>query len=464
MNRKPKISLGNIPQQLHDKVLRICRLIAEAGGHAFLVGGCVRDSALGLPVRDLDFEVFGLDDQRLRDALQTEYQLDFVGQSYGIYKLQGLPLDVGLPRRESKTGRGHKSFAVVSDPNLSLAEAAARRDFTINAIYFDPLTLEIQDPHGGLSDLQRGILRHTSPAFREDPLRVLRGMQFAARFDLQVAPETVKESQTIDLEGLAPERIFDEWKKMILRGKLPSRGLEFLLDSGWIRFFPELADLPGCPQDPRWHPEGDVWQHTLHAMDAFAEERLGDAAEDLIVGFAVLCHDFGKPSTTVSKGDKIQAIGHDKVGVSLTRDFLGRMTNQHNLVADVALLVAEHMRPLTLHRANASDGAIRRLAARVGRIDRLVRVARADVMGRPPLPRDPFPAGPWLLAQAWRLQVCDHAPSPLVQGRDLMELGFEPGKQFKKILGRCYEAQLDGEIISREEGQDLVLREFGNPT
>jgi tRNA nucleotidyltransferase (CCA-adding enzyme) len=463
VNRLPKINLENIPRELWDEVLKVCRLVSAAGGRAWLVGGSVRDAAFNLPIRDLDLEVFGLTDESLRSCLEAEYHLDFVGQSYGIYKLQGIPLDVGLPRRESKTGRGHKSFAVVSDPNLSLTEAAARRDFTLNAVYYDPLTEEIQDPFDGLADLDNRILRHTSPAYREDPLRVLRGMQLAARFDLSVAPETVIESRTIDLEGLAPERIFGEWEKLILRGERPSRGLEFLKDSGWIRFFPELDDLQGVVQDPRWHPEGDVWQHTLHAMDAFAEDRVGDPVEDLVVGFAVLCHDLGKPSTTVVTPDKIQTIGHEVAGISLTRDFLGRMTNQHNLVEDVIILVAEHMRPMSLHRDNASDAAIRRLAARVGRIDRLVRVARADVLGRPPLPPDPFPAGPWLLAQAWRLQVCDNPPPPLVQGRDLIELGFQPGERFSDILGRCYEAQLEGEIATREQGQELVLEEFGNP-
>ncbi len=461
VNRQPEIKLENIPPDLWTEVLKVCGLVADAGGRAWLVGGSVRDAFLGLPVRDLDLEVFGLEDAGLRSALETEFSLDYVGQSFGIYKLQGLPLDVGLPRRESKTGRGHKSFVMTADPNLSLPEAAARRDFTINAVYCNPLTLEIRDPHGGLPDLHNRILRHTSPAFREDPLRVLRGMQFAARFDLTVAAETIAESRTIDLEGLAPERIFWEWEKMILRGIKPSRGLKFLRDSGWIRFFPELDDLQGCPQDPKWHPEGDVWEHTLHCMDAFAENRIDQEWEDLVVGFAVLCHDLGKPATTVVTPQKIKAHGHEEAGAFLTRSFLGRMTNQQDLVDEVVLLVVDHMRPSIFYRDKSSDAAIRRLAARVGRIDRLVRVARADVLGRPPLPVDPFPAGPWLLAQARRLEVCLEAAPRLVQGRHLLELGFTPGPHFKMILGRCYEAQLDGEITTTEEGKALVIRQYG---
>jgi tRNA nucleotidyltransferase (CCA-adding enzyme) len=460
MNSQSGINLENISQDLWNEVLTVCGLVAAAGGQAWLVGGSVRDAVLGLPGRDLDLEVFGLDDAALRSSLETNYRLDYVGQSYGIYKIQGLPLDVGLPRRESKTGRGHKSFAVTADPNLSLAEAAARRDFTINAIYFNPLTEEVQDPHGGMADLQKRILRHTSPAFREDPLRVLRGMQFAARFDLTVAPETINESRTIGMEGLAPERVFWEWEKLILRSIKPSRGLKFLDDSGWIRFFPELEALKGCRQDPKWHPEGDVWVHILHCMDSFADDRLDDPREDLVVGLAVLCHDLGKPGTTVVTPEKIQAHGHEEAGAPLTRSFLGRMTNQNDLIDDVVILVVEHMRPSIFYRDQSSDSAIRRLAARVGRIDRLVRVARADVLGRPPLPDDPFPAGPWLLAQALRLEVCVQAVPGLVQGRHLIELGFSPGFRFKEILDRCYEAQLDGQISTLEDGKALVLREF----
>ncbi len=461
VNSPLTIKPDHLPQDLWQEVLRVCRLVEQSGGQAWLVGGSVRDAALGLPVRDVDLEVFQLEDAKLRQTLEGQYRLDFVGQSYGIYKLAGWAIDVGLPRRESKSGRGHKSFSVVADPNLDLSAAAARRDFTINAVYFDPLTGEVQDPHGGMADLTNGILRHTSAAFGEDPLRVLRGMQLVARFELKVAPETVALCRTMEMEGLAPERIFWEWEKLILRGVKPSLGLKFLKDCGWISHFPELEDLQGVAQDPRWHPEGDVWVHTLHSLDSFAEDRLGQDHEDLVVGLAVLCHDLGKPSTTVVDGEKIQTIGHEKAGIPLTRDFLGRMTNQAGLVHDVVVLVEEHMRPSIFYRDQSSDAAIRRLAARVRRIDRLVRVARADALGRPPLSADPFPAGLWLLAQAWRLQVCDNPPSALMQGRHLIDLGFTPGVQFGEILNRCYEAQLSGEIKSVQEGRELVLEEFG---
>jgi tRNA nucleotidyltransferase (CCA-adding enzyme) len=458
---------GRLAPENAAQVEAVARTIADAGGRAWLVGGTVRDCALELPVRDLDLEVFGLPAADLRQALEHKYTLDLVGASFGILKLKNAPIDIGLPRREVKAGEGHQGFLIDSDPDLPLDDAAARRDFTINAMYLDPLTGELADPWNGLEDLRRQILRHTSPAFVEDPLRVLRGMQLAARFDLHPAPETVALCRTIGLEGLAVERIFTEWSKLITMGAAPSRGLRFLKEAGWLVHFPELAALPGVAQDPRWHPEGDVWTHTLHCMDAFAEDRLGDEREDLIVGLAVLCHDFGKPSTTQQSADgRIRALGHEQQSVPLAREFLMRLGAGPRLIEEVLPLVAEHMCPLTLFDAGASDAAVRRLSVRVGRIDRLVRVARADDRGRPPLPDEGFPAGRWLQEKAAQLDVTDGAPAPLIQGRHLMALGQKPGKEFKGILSELYEAQLAGEFTSEQEGVELaraLLAKTQNP-
>lgn len=444
---------SRLAPELAAQAEAVARIVAAAGGRAWLVGGTVRDCALSLPTRDLDFEVFGLLPVELQETLQQAYTLDLVGASFGILKLKGTAIDIGLPRRETKAGEGHQGFLIDSDPHLPLAEAAARRDFTINALYLDPLTGELADPWNGLEDLRRGVLRHTSPAFVEDPLRVLRGMQLIARFDLQAAPETVALCRTIGLEGLAAERIFGEWSKMITRGTNPARGLRFLRDTGWLAHFPELAALPGVGQDPQWHPEGDVWEHTLHCLDFFASERLGNEHEDLVVGLAVLCHDLGKPATTqVSADGRIRSLGHERHGVRLGRQFLERLAAGPRLIEEVLPLVAEHMRPVSLFDAQASDAAIRRLAVRVGRIDRLLRVARADDRGRPPIPDDGFPAGRWLQEKAAALDVETGAPAPLIQGRHLLALGLTPGKLFKGILGRLYDAQLAGKFIDEAGG------------
>ena len=430
----------------------LCELVREAGGRPLLVGGCVRDSALGLPVKDLDIEVFGLEAKTLEAIVSRRFTINVVGQAFGVMKLHGLPIDVALPRHESKHGHGHRGFIVDSDPNMDPAEAASRRDFTINAIALDPLTNEVVDPYGGLNDLADEVIRHVSSKFAEDPLRVLRGMQFAARLDFSVAPETIELCRSLELEGLAAERMFEEWKKLILFGVRPSRGLAFLRETGWIKHFPELNALIDCPQDPEWHPEGDVWTHTLHCMDAFAERRLSEEREDLVVGLAVLCHDLGKPATTRLECGRVTSKEHSVVGEKLTRTFLSRMTHEHTLVEEVVPLVLTHLAPMMLFKAGAGDAAVRRLARRVGRIDRLVRVAHADMLGRPPLEVDRFEAGDWLIERARALEVEDHAPKPIVMGRHLIELGLKPGNHFGPILAACFNAQIDGEFGTLEAG------------
>ena len=237
----------------------VARLVAAAGARAWLVGGAVRDSILGRECKDADIEVFGLSPEDLRRTIGSRYSFDECGVSFGVLKLKGIPIDVSLPRRESKCAPGHKGFSVDSDPFLSIEEAASRRDFTINAIYRDPLDGSIEDPFGGEGDLKRRMLRHVSPKFSEDPLRVLRGMQFVARFNLSPAPETIALCRSIGMEDLPCERIMEEWSKLILKGARISSGLQFLRATQWTRYFPELDRLIGCRQDPQWHPEGDVW-------------------------------------------------------------------------------------------------------------------------------------------------------------------------------------------------------------
>jgi tRNA nucleotidyltransferase (CCA-adding enzyme) len=440
----------------------VCEAVRAAGGRALLVGGCVRDCALGLTATDLDVEVYGIPPARLIQLLSGRFAVDLVGRAFGVIKIRGVSIDVSIPRSSSGAGRGPEGFETLSDPDLTPAEAAGRRDFTINAIAFDPLSGEVIDPFRGLEDLEARVLRHTSEKFAEDPLRVLRGMQIAARFDLDVAAETVALCRKIEPGSLAPERVFEEWKKLVLKGHRPSRGLAFLRDCGWIRHFPELAAVIGCQQDPEWHPEGDVWTHTLHCMDSFATERSGDEREDLIVGLAVLCHDLGKPSTTAeTEGGRITSKRHEPAGEALTRRFLGRMTNQRTLIDAVAALVGAHRAPRQLFEARAGDAAIRRLARRVGRIDRLVRVARADRAGHPPLEPGPFTPEDWLLERARALEVEAAAPEPIVKGRHLIQLGLSSGPQLGSILEACYAAQLEGEFSTLEEGLEYARQHWG---
>lgn len=438
-------------------VREIATRVKDAGGRALLVGGCVRD---GEKAVDYDIEVFGVEGERLKALLEEAFELDLVGASFGIIKIKHLNVDVALPRRETKLGLGHKGFTMEHDPSLSVREAAARRDFTINAMYRDPLTDEVIDPWGGQADLKARVLRHVSPHFVEDPLRVLRGMQFVARFDLTPAEETIAVCRTMTPEGLPPERLFGEWEKLLTRGVRISKGLEFLRAVGWTKYYPELEALIGCEQDPTWHPEGDVWNHTMCCLDAFAGQKF-ERDEDLIVGLAVLCHDFGKPKCTAYDPVKkrIRSRGHDEEGVAPTLSFLRRLTNEERILKEVPPLVKLHMRPFSMWKDKSSDGAIRRLSAQVVRIDRLLRVAAADDAGRPPFPTQPEHLE-WLAAQAERLRVADAAPKPIVQGRDLIARGMKPGRHFGEILKACYEAQLDGVFADVEGGIGFAREKF----
>ena len=427
-------------------------LIRRAGGRTWLVGGCVRDLVLDRQPRDLDLEIFGLSPGQLHALLSERFTVQFVGKAFGVFKLQGLPVDISIPSRLLIDSNSVLGLLRQSDPNMDIDEALARRDFTMNAMAWDPDTLDLRDPFNGRADLEAHVLRHVSERFAEDPLRVLRGMQLAARFELTAAPETIAFCQTLTQDGQPSERLWEEWKKLLLQGVKPSLGFQFLSHCGWLRFHPELAALQGCEQDPGWHPEGDVWIHTLHCLDWFATERTGNQSDDLVVGLAILCHDLGKPATTKHEFDHITSRGHEPEGEAPTRRFLERLTNQEELINEVVSLVLCHLRPRALYDGKASDSAVRRLAKHVQRIDRLVRVARADHAGRPPKPFDGFPAGEWLLNKARQLEIEDHAPTPLVMGRHLLEMGVQPGPDMGKLLDACYEAQLDGLFSTLNEG------------
>lgn len=442
-----------IPARQRAACLKIAQLVQAAGGQAYLVGGAVRDAYLGRPIKDLDLEVFGLHPDALLRCLQAHFTIDSVGQHFGVLLVKGYNIDIAVPRREISSGPKHTDFLVEYAPNSSLAEAASRRDFTMNAISYDLLGDVLHDPCSGLQDLQAGRLRHVSHQFVEDPLRVLRGMQFIARFDLTPDPHTLNLCRQLSPDHLPIERIESEWKKLILQGVHIGQGLQFLMDCGWLQYFPELAVLDACRQDPQWHPEGSVWVHTRHCMDAFARNRIQDIGEDFIVGLAVLCHDLGKPECTYQDDmGRIRSPQHDRLGVPLAREFLQRITRQKTVIDAVLPLVEQHMRPHDFYHQQAGDAAVRRLAVKVKRIDRLVRVAYADANGRPPLSDPEFAAGRWLQARAQALAVQVSAPQPIVMGRHLIQIGCQPGPQFKSLLEQCYQAQLDGHFSDQAGG------------
>ena len=434
----------------YDAALEIASLVRGIGGRAFLVGGCVRDALLGHPVKDYDLEIYGVTADRLEKCLEGKFRLSRVGISFGVMKVHGFEIDIALPRTESKVGAGHRGFIVDTNPELSYEEATARRDFTINAIMYDLLEGEIIDPWHGVADLKNGVLRHTSPHFTEDPLRVLRCMQFVSRLCFAVAPETIALCSMLGQEELPPERLAGEWEKLLLKGSKPSLGLEFLRECGWIRFYPELEALIGCEQSSQWHPEGDVWVHTLLALDAAVQYRTGTIDDDLCLMLGVLCHDFGKPSTSVCVDGKISSKGHPEAGVPLAESFVQRIWNRPDIIKQVALLVKHHMEPFFLIKGNARDSAYRRLALAVKRMDLLHKVACCDTLGitRPDATLE-FMDKFW--ARVQELAIKDSVPKPIVLGRHLMSMGVEPGEGMGRILAQCFEAQLEG-IFSDLEG------------
>ncbi len=435
-------------------------------GRPRIVGGGVRDWLLGLEPKDLDVEVGGIDFETLHRTLAPFGATDVVGRSFGVIKVRsaasGTEYDFSLPRRESKTGSGHRGFAVAPEPGLGDAEAAARRDFTLNAIAYDPFSDAIIDPHGGREDLARRILRHTSPAFAEDPLRVLRGFQLAARFDLTLAPETAAVCRAIApaYAELPVERVWGEWEKWAAKALRPSRGLAVLEATGWLAHFPEVAALRGTPQDPQWHPEGDVFVHTGHCLDALVQLagwRERDAGGRVLLTLAVLAHDFGKPATTVRVerpgGARWTSPGHEAAGGPPAEAFLTRLGAPTRYLAPVRALVVNH---LAHHHGQGefSDSAVRRLARRLApaTVDELALVMRADAEGRPPLPAaDVHARIDALVARARALALEQLAPRPILLGRHLIRLGLPPGPDFSPLLEAAFEAQLDG-IFQDEAG------------
>ncbi|HET8646399.1 MAG TPA: HD domain-containing protein, partial [Vicinamibacteria bacterium] len=373
---------------------RLLERLRAAGGRPYLVGGAVRDALLALPVKDFDVEVFGLPADALREVLAGHGKVDAVGEAFTVFKVSGLPgvdgaVDVSLPRRDSKVGPGHRGIAAAGDPHLDVAEAARRRDFTVNALLYDPSTREMVDPHGGRADLEARRLRAVDArTFGDDPLRALRAVQLAARFELEVDPATAHLCASMPLRELPAERIWGEVEKLLLRARRPSRGLHLLREWGMLEVVaPELAPLAATPQDPQWHPEGDVWTHTLLAVDQAAPLLEGlDTPRALTVMLATLCHDLGKPPTTRFEDGRIRSRGHEDAGLPPTARLLDRWRvhtlGGYDVRGQVLALVGNHLKPGQLYddRERVSDGAIRRLARKC-EPDLLYRVARADCLG-----------------------------------------------------------------------------------
>jgi tRNA nucleotidyltransferase (CCA-adding enzyme) len=446
----------------------IAQEIRAAGGRLVLVGGVVRDmvrvgeSMAGFNAKDIDCEVFGLLPDSLFRVLSLFGTVNAVGASFGVYKLSvgGVDYDFSIPRRDSKRGEGHRGFDVVGDPDMSFTDAARRRDFTINAVSFDPLTREYIDPFNGRDDIKNGVLRVVDfDLFGDDSLRVLRAVQFVARFGYTVDPASFDLMRIISLKDLPAERVWVEFEKL-LKAPNPARGLELALELGVVKeLWPELFALVGVQQDPEWHPEGDVWVHTLHVVMAardLCNRATGQAYEkEVTVMLASLFHDLGKATTTELLDGRWRALGHEAAGVELALSMLQRLNvqtiNNYNVRAQVLALVTDHLKPFELFKDQPKNigRAFRRLSRKVD-LALLADVAEADTVGRPP--RKPnLEAVDWFKATTASLDLRDGPPPAILMGRHLIDLGLKPGPDFGPVLKQVYEMQLDGVVTTVDE-------------
>lgn len=425
---------------------KLIQAIISAGGVPYLIGGSVRDRIMGVDAQDMDVEVHGLSQDAFERVLNAHGHVNLVGKHFGVYVVDGM--DVSLPRAEISTGDGHTAFSIDIDPHMGIVAASRRRDFTMNAVSYNLLTNEIVDPFGGEDDIHMRILRMVDMrTFGDDPLRVLRGMQFASRFDMIMDHMTVVACQGMrsQFASLPVERVWAEWLKWA-GGACPSMGLDVLNQTHWVKDFPHLEALMGVPQDAEWHPEGDVWQHIRLCVDA--------AAGDPDAVFGALCHDMGKPNATVRVDGRWRSPRHAQEGAQDAREFMEDIGAPISLREKVAAVTHEHMVHVGLDRV--SKRVVRRLANRLAphaSIADLAKVIQADMCGRPPLDATMPASMQEIVSIAKDLEVEKDAPQPIVMGRHLMDRGLmEPGPEMGRALAVLFEAQLDGVFDSVEGG------------
>ena len=459
------MSLEVLKIRLEEPLPRIAAAIEDAGGRALLVGGHIRDVLLEIPSKDVDIEVFGLTLEALEKVLARFGGVTHAGRAFGVLRVRDIDVDFSLPRTDSKVAEGHTGFEVTYDPEMTFADAARRRDVTINSLGYDISSGEFLDPFDGQKDLNDKILRATDPVhFSEDPLRGLRVAQFAARFGMVPDDELKRLCAELDLSELSVERILAELDKILLKSDRPSIAFEFLRETSLLRFFPEIESMVDVPQEADWHPEGDVFVHTMMVIDEAAGMRRDDD-DDRPLMYGALCHDLGKPLTTEHFEGRIRSHNHDTEGVVVTERFLGRLKAPANLIRQVAALVKHHLAPGLYYRGGAKPKAYRRLArefeAAGTSMELLLRVATADHLGRTTedaLARR-FPAGDHFRRQMEELEIQDEAPQDIVLGRHLIKRGMKPGSSFGDILERCREVQDEHGWTDPDRILDDVLTE-----
>lgn len=436
---------------------KIAIAVDKAGGKTFYVGGFVRDKLLGIENKDVDIEVHWIEPETLYHILETVGEPLTFGKSFGVFALRGEEIDIAMPRRERAVGAGHRDFEIDVDPYIGTESAARRRDFTINSLMQDVLTGELIDHFGGREDIANGVIRHIDPErFKEDPLRVLRAAQFAARFcstampsitvpstavHFTIAPSTIDLCRMIDLSTLSKERVEEELKKALLKADRPSIFFESLRAMDQLHtWFPELEALIGLEQDPVFHPEGDVWTHTMEVLDRAAEFRdmVSDPYRFMLLA---LTHDLGKIVTTEEKNGRIHAYEHETKGMPLVEGFIRRITNEREVIAYLKNMVPLHMRPNVSAYSKPSVKSTNRMFDEAAAPEDLIWFAAAD---KPVFAgTDAFEGDNAFLFE--RLHIFEETMAkPYIMGRDLIEAGLDPGEDFTVILAYAHKLRLAG--------------------
>lgn len=447
----------------HQKITDALAALKAAGATAYYVGGCVRDAILDRSIKDIDIEVHGITLESLQEILARFETVALIGKSFGVLAWFESGIDWSLPRTDSA---GRKPQVTI-DPQLDIADALRRRDLTMNALAVNAHTGELIDPFGGLRDIEQKVLRAPDPRFfPEDPLRFYRVLQFAARFDMEPDAELRTLCASMDLSGVAHERVADEYEKLMLQSATPSRGFTVLQSFGRLtELLPELGVLENVPQDPRWHPEGDVFEHTMQAIDSAAHDRSENIDRRILI-YATLCHDLGKAVTTVVTPEKISSHGHEEAGIPLARALLRRMTTGNALIDPVLLLVRWHMSPGIFARQDAPPRAYKRLAYRLAphtSLRMLATLSYADRRGRNPVRGKPLttdqPEVAEFIMRAQKAGVFDAPEAPIITGKDLLA-HVQPGPKIGELVKHAYIIQIEKGIRDRDE---LIKRVLSGP-
>lgn len=434
-------------QKMQYSDMEMAKMLAEEvsrlGGSSYFVGGYVRDLLLGdNSGKDIDIEIHGISAEQLRGVLDGLGERIEIGESFGIFGLRGYQIDIAMPRKEALRGRGHKDFDIFVDPHIGTLGAAKRRDFTINAMMQNVLTGEIIDHFGGKEDLKNGIIRHVNTeSFAEDPLRVLRGAQFAARFEFEIADETVELCRKMDLSTLARERIMGETQKALLKAERPSVFFEEMRRMDQLSvWFPELEALIGVEQNPKHHSEGDVWVHTMMVLDQAAKIK-HHASNRMGLMLSALTHDFGKAiCTEVVKGE-IHSYEHETKGLPIIKEFMERLTGESKLIKYVLNLSEHHMKPNTLAALGSSIKSTNKMFDKSVDPAGLLCLAVADGLGKS-APREYISYDDFFIE---RLGVYrEYMSRPYVMGQDLIDSGIQPSKNFAEYLEFAHKLRLAG--------------------